>query len=119
MTLSGRGRRQKGHQFERDIANLLKKYFPDAKRGYQSRNQIDLVPDVEIPHFFVECKRGKQTNIKAALRQALEKRSKGDDRIALAVCKDDRQDATVTLRLQDFLKLLDRLFLDESLDNDS
>lgn len=112
MSVSGKGARDKGHNFEREIANIFKRYFPEAKRGYQSRNHIDLVPDVDVPWFYIECKRGKRTNIKAALQQAKEKRKSTDNRLSLAICKDDRKDAIVSLSLEDFLKLLDVIFLD-------
>ena len=75
----------------------------DVRRGLQARSGEE-VPDVEVPCLWVECKREKRTNPKAALRQAIADATKG--RIPIAVCKDDRADATVTMLFEDFLELL-------------
>lgn len=110
MTLSPAARRKKGHDFERRVAADLRKMFPDAKRGLQTRNNVDLAPDVDVPHFFVECKAQKQCNIRAALRQATEKRKEDDERMAVAVCKDDRKPIMVTMLYDDWLKLIKLAF---------
>ena len=79
--------------------------MPGAKvrRGLQARGG-DEVPDVDVPCFWVETKHHRHTNIKAALRQAIEDASKG--RWPVAVCKDDREDAVVAMQLDDFLDLV-------------
>lgn len=74
----------------------------DIKRGLQSQGAH--LADVECPHFWVECKHHKQTNIKAALRQAIA--DSGGSRIPIAICKDTRKEPTVTLRLKDFLNFV-------------
>lgn len=49
--------RQRGHELERLVANILKKWWPDAKRGLQSRGAAkDKVADVINVPFWVECK---------------------------------------------------------------
>lgn len=107
---SGAGSRRKGHQFERDVAAWFREMLPGChvKRGLQSRGAEE--PDVCIPHFWVECKRGKKTNIKAALRQAS---LDTDGRRPLAICKDDREPTTVTMYLDDFLDLAHYFFSHE------
>lgn len=108
--MSGRSSRTKGHAFERHIAKDLRESFPDylsdSKRGLQNRNHEDEVADVEIPVFFIECKRHKSTNIKAALLQAAESKSSDDDRIPLSICKDDRKPTIVSMYYDDFKKIL-------------
>lgn len=74
-----------------------------VRRGLQSRSGEE-VPDVEVPCFWIECKREKRTNPRAALMQAADAATKG--RIPIAVCKDDRRDPIVTLLLEDFLELV-------------
>lgn len=113
MTLSGKGRRLKGHNFERRIAKELREYFSDAKRGYQSRNNVDLNPDVEVPYFFIECKAHKSCNIKAALKQALEKRKPEDTRIPLSICKDDRKPIIVSIYYEDFINLIAQFYSED------
>lgn len=97
--------RRKGAGFERELVLLFREAMPgcDVRRGLQSRSGQE-VADVECPVFWIEAKRGKQPNIRGALRQAKEAASKG--RIPVAVIRDDRADPTVTLDLADFLELV-------------
>ena len=69
--MSGRASRRKGHDYERDVAALWKQAgWPDARRGYQARDGAD-APDVAgCAPYWIECKRGKATSPRAALRQA-------------------------------------------------
>ena len=103
--MSGRASRRKGHDFERDVARRFREVFgdDDVRRGLQSRSGEE-VPDVDVPCVWIECKREKRTNPKAALRQAEGDATKG--RIPIAICKDDRADTTVTLLFEDFLELV-------------
>lgn len=50
---------QKGKRFERQVANLFKPYFPNAKRGLQYQAD-EYVPDVVNTRFYIECKSGKE-----------------------------------------------------------
>jgi len=102
--MSGLRSRRKGHNWEREVARRFRDIFgEDVKRGWQSRSGDD-APDVCIPHFWVECKRGKRTNPRAALRQANEASSKAH--VPLAVCKDDREDAFIVMSFDDYLDLV-------------
>lgn len=99
----GRNARYKGAQFERDVANA----FADAlgikvKRGIQSRDGKDAC-DVEGTSFWVEVKRGKNPNPRAALAQAI---TDTDGRTPIAVIRDDGKRAFVVLRFDDFLDLV-------------
>ena len=112
MASRGRGARQKGFQFERDIA----KAFSDAtgrefKRGLgQTRGGGDEVPDV-LPSddvladaIHIECKRQKVCSIKGALKQAVDDIG-SDPKAPIVVTKDDRKDILVTMKLDDFLPM--------------
>ncbi len=117
--MGGRASRLKGHNWEREVANILKPIFPDAKRGFQTRGGTSEEPDVEGTPFYIECKRMKRCNPIAALRQAevalYKETDEGtirvDDRAPLAVCKSDRQKATVTMYLDDFLPLIRSIYV--------
>jgi hypothetical protein len=100
--MPGRASRRKGHNFERAMARELRALWPGAKRGYQREGE-DQRPDVDGTPYWIECKRGKRTSIPAAMRQA-EKAS--DGRPPVAICKDDQKQATVTMRLEDWICLL-------------
>jgi hypothetical protein len=55
----GRAARRKGHDFERRIAALFRRWFPDARRGLQYQDGTSCPDIVEVP-FYVECKRRKR-----------------------------------------------------------
>jgi hypothetical protein len=75
-----------------------------VRRGFQYRDGSE-VPDVVAPVFAIECKRGKRTEPKAALRQAMQG-ADGKGLWPIAVCKDDKEPAIVTMHLEDFLELV-------------
>ena len=97
--------RRKGAAWERELVHLFRRAMPGAtvRRGLQCRSGAE-VPDVDCPVFWLESKRGKKPNVRAALRQATEAAPNG--RIPLAVIRDDRADAFVALSLEDFLELI-------------
>lgn len=93
--------RRKGACFERELRRLFAAAMPgaDVKRGLQSRGEE--VADVDCPVFWIEAKRGRKPNVRAALEQAENAAPKG--RIPVAVIRDDRKRAFVALSLDDFL----------------
>jgi hypothetical protein len=103
--MTGARSRRKGASYERALVHRFREVMPGAeiRRGLQSRSGEE-VADVEVPVFWPELKRGKQPNIRAALRQAQAAAPKG--RIPIAVVRDDRAEATVTLTLDDFLEFV-------------
>jgi hypothetical protein len=112
MASRGRGARQKGFQFERDIAKLLSEQTGmEFKRGLgQTRGGGTEVPDVLPPagplreRIHIECKRQKSCSIKGALKQAIDDIGEGPQ-APIVITKDDRTDTLVTMRLDDFLPL--------------
>lgn len=104
--MNGRSCRRKGHDFERLIARKLRPVFPgyDVRRGFQSRSGGE-APDVDVPCFWVECKREIKTNPKAALAQAV-RDSEGKGNMPVAICKDDGGPITVTMLFEDFVEVL-------------
>ena len=97
--------RRKGLRYERELVHLFREAMPGAevRRGLQSRGGEE-VPDVDCPVFWIESKRGKKPNVRAALRQAEAAAPQG--RIPLAVIRDDRAEAFVALSLEDFLEFI-------------
>ena len=110
--------RNKGHAFEREMARLFKTYFPQAKRGFQTRGGTAEAPDLEGTPWYIDCKRMKRCNILGALRQAeagVYEVSEGgttrrDLRPPLAICRNDRERAVVALYLEDFMKMVERIY---------
>jgi len=104
----GKYQRDKGARFEREIANVLKEVFgPKTIRSSGQCFSGDTRADVDCPKIWVECKVGKRPNIKAALEQAEEaSSSNGSDKKCVAICNWDREAATATMRLTDFIEIL-------------
>lgn len=97
-----KSQRVKGAAFEREIARLFAEDMPgaDVRRGLgQTRSGSDCA-DVETPRFWVECKRRKRGNVRAALAQASEAAVGG--RAPLAILKDDRKPAIASMYLDDW-----------------
>jgi len=104
--LSGRASRRKGHDYERQLARLLRDVFPQegVKRGFQTRFGGKEEADVVVPHFHLEAKRQKQPNIRAALRQAVADSQGG--KVPIAITKGDRDPDIVSMRLEDWMALV-------------
>ena len=112
--MGGKASRTKGHGFEREVAAFLRERVGiDAKRGLsQPRGGSAEEPDVLTPGgwpLWLECKRGKKTDSRAAMRQARNALVRGSvDAWPVVICRDDGEDAyaTVPLELLGLLLLL-------------
>ena len=96
------GGRRKGHQFERDVANVFRAAGYDARRGLQGRDGAE-APDVEVVglSWWIECKAGGPArDPEDALEQAEIARDNG---FCVAICRRDRQEPTATVRLFDLI----------------
>lgn len=94
--ISGKTARRKGHNFEREVAKMLRVYYPNAKRQleYQEGVGFDIA---ETGDLSVQCKVGKSFKIEKALKEA-----ERDDKIAMAITKRDREEIVVSLYWKDF-----------------
>jgi hypothetical protein len=104
--MNPRACRRKGKEFERAVRSRLACVFGEAlvKRGVQFEGGA-LAADVSAPRLWVECKAGKLTNPRKALRQAA-RDSNGQRVWPVAVCKDDGNKPVVTMRFEDWVDLL-------------
>ncbi len=103
--MSGNHSRDKGANYERSLVHVFREAMPGAevRRGLQSRSGAE-VADVECPVFWIESKRGKKPNVRAALVQA--RAAAPQDRIPIAIVRDDHAEAFVSMSLDDFLELV-------------
>ena len=104
--------RDKGANYERELANLFKSHGFNARRGLRQWQDKHGEPDVvveDLPGLWIEAKKGKKTYPIAALNQAKEACSGSG--IPVAICKDDYDKTTVTMEFDFFVTLL-KSFLD-------
>jgi len=113
--MGGRASRVKGHNFEREVSHLfrlaLRTDSSEVKRGLsQPRGGTAEEPDVVLPEYaplWLECKVGKLTNPRAALKQAQKAlKDQKVKKIPVAVCKDDRTEPVAMLPLTAFAALV-------------
>lgn len=102
------GGRAKGHAWERSVAAMMRQLWPHARRGVDQCQNGGVLPDVTGTPFWVECKIGRRTNIKAAVEQACEERERvGSDLTPVIVTKDDHEEPLATMRLDDWWELVE------------
>ena len=109
--------RNKGHGFEREVASILRAFYPEARRGIGQARSAGEVCDVEGTPWWVESKFYKSTMpVLAAYRQSLAAKAadpatgkKFDTRPVLIVSKVNNVTPLVTMELESFLAILQRL----------
>ena len=100
--------RRKGKYGELEVVAILKEHGLTARRGapMQAAGGRPTVPDVVVDGapVWLEVKRGKLVNVRAAMRQALQDAPATD--LAAVVHRDDRGEWMLTARLEDVLELV-------------
>jgi len=105
MAISGKGRRNKGAAFEREVAEMLRPVWPAARRNLsQTRTAKVEGGDVQNTHpFHIKCKRGAAT-IQSAMRQAA--RDCAESCAPVVASRQDRGDTLVTMLASDWMALV-------------
>jgi len=99
--MSGKSSRTKGHSFEREVAQLLRDIFPNAKRKLEYQWQEASGVDLEnTGNLKIQCKRSKGP---IPISKIKEIREAG---VKVLVSKTDRDAIYATLEFCDFIKLL-------------
>lgn len=107
MASRGRGARIKGANFERELAKKFRDSLNiKAYRGLtQTRGGGEEVADVHMDYIHVEAKRQKRCNIKAALNQAISDCAEKEDKLPVAITKNDREPILVTMLWEDWIEI--------------
>ena len=100
-----KSQRDKGHQFERDVVNILKMHGYEASRNLTQTR--DSGGDISLPRWLFECKRYAKIAVYTWLDQAI-KSAKGNQ-TPVVVAKADRKEAIVIMRLLDFMEIMDHV----------
>lgn len=95
--------RQKGAAGERELANALKTYGYDTRRGQQFCGANGDADVIGIEGLHIECKRVEKLNIDNAYKQAAEDARDGETPVVMH--RKNGQKWKVTLSLEDFMKL--------------
>lgn len=103
----GKSQRTKGAAFERLIVHCMKPFFPEAARNLlQTR---DGGYDIKAGPYALECKHGKQPNIRAAMKQCREA-VKGTKLIPVVVSRRDREEILATMDMDTFTDLVEAAY---------
>ena len=100
--------KDKGKRFERDIANYLKEHGFDARRSAQyCGNTGDAADVVGLPGFHIECKHQEKMHLYDWMEQAVRDSAKSGD-TPIVIHKQNRKDTLVTMRLDDFMNMMEK-----------
>ena len=103
----GKAQQRKGADGERELAEKLKEYGFDVKRG--GSLSFGDVPDiVGLPGVHIEVKRVERLNVGAAMQQAISDAARFNDGTPILFHRRNRKPWLVTMLLDDFIKLYRR-----------
>lgn len=98
--------RQKGARGERELAEKLREYGYEVRRGQQYSGANGDADVVGIPGIHIECKRVERLNIDEALSQA--ERDARDGEMPVVMHRKNRAEWKVTMLLDDFMRIWER-----------
>lgn len=100
--------REKGKTGERELAAVLREYGYTARRGQQFCGANGDADVVGIPGIHIECKRVEKLNIENAMTQSVNDAK--PDETPVVMHRKNRQKWLVTLRLEDFIRIIKENF---------
>lgn len=96
--------KQKGKRGELEVANLLKKFGLDARRGQQFCGANGDADVIGLEGFHIEVKRTERLKLDEAMRQSTSDARRGE--IPIVVHRKSNQQWLVTLDFNEFLTLV-------------
>ena len=103
----GKSQQRKGADGERELAEQLRQYGYQVKRG-PSQN-YGTVPDlIGLDGIHIECKRTERLNLNEAMQQSIRDADRFHDGVPVVIHRKNRRPWLVTLRLEDFMELYGR-----------
>ena len=100
----GKRSRRRGKEGERELANLLKTYGFDTRRGQQYHGGGDSPDVVGLPGVHIECKRVEKLNIENAMAQS-RRDAEGTDEVPVVMHRRNREKWKVTMDLDEFMNM--------------
>lgn len=95
--------KQKGKVGEREIANILKGYGYDTRRGQQFSGLQGDADVVGLPYIHIEVKRNERLNVQEAMEQS--KRDAREGEMPTVMHRRNRTEWLVTMPLTGWMKL--------------
>ena len=99
----GKMSREKGKRAERELANILKDYGYDTRRGVQYNGADGSADVVGLPGIHIESKHVERLNIYDAMAQAISDAREGE--IPAVFHRKNNDYWKVTMKLEDFMKI--------------
>lgn len=104
--------KKKGAKGERELANKLKEYGYETRRG-QQYNGLEGEDVVGLDYIHIECKRVEKLNIENAILQAKQDRKEGQ--FPTVFHRKNRSNWLVTMELQDWINLYNEYYSSKKL----
>ena len=95
--------REKGKKGELELAQILRAYGFEARRGQQFSGANGDPDVIGIPGCHIECKRVERLNIYEAMAQSINDARVGETPVVMH--RKNREEWLVSMRLGDFIKL--------------
>lgn len=105
--------KKKGAKGERELANKLKEYGYETRRG-QQYNGLEGEDVVGLDYIHIECKRVEKLNIENAMLQAKQDRKEGQ--FPTVFHRKNRSNWLVTMELQDWINLYNEYYSSKKLE---
>lgn len=99
--------RQKGAAGERELANKLKEYGYETRRGQQYSGANGDADVVGLPGIHIECKRNERLNVYDAMSQAKSDAQEGESPVVM--WRKNHCEWLVTMTLEDWIKLYQQI----------
>lgn len=99
--------KKKGATGERELANRLKEYGYNCRRG-QQYNGLEGEDVVGLDYIHIECKRVERLDLGGAIYQA--RKDAKDNQLPAVFHRKNRSNWLVTMRLEDWIRLYDEYY---------
>lgn len=105
--------KQKGAKGERELANKLKEYGYNTRRG-QQYNGLEGEDVVGLDFIHIECKRVEKLDLVSAMYQS--KKDSKDEQLPAVFHRKNRSPWLVTMELDDWIKIYNEYYSSKKLE---